>query len=889
MQASRYRIRGLLKRGGTAEIYEAFLIGDRGFERKVALKQLREEISTDERLIDHFVDEARIVSQLHHANVVNVFDFGVMDGRPFLAMELVEGLDLAELRDRAGTLPANVALAIAVEVAHALDYAHRAKDARGAPLRIVHRDVSPQNVLVSYAGDVKLSDFGIALAKRRLAETKVGVAKGKLAFMSPEQMRGDDVDARADVYSLGCLLHWMLSGASPLEADEARERVRRGGECALSRSLDRDVAAVIEAATRTEKRRRLRTAADFASELGPLLLRRMDRDARTLIRELASRYEPNAAVAEQAPLAEMMDLELVLGDAAREGVRRFESVILDGRTGLHDRADTLEDPAQLPTAYAEQPPIEEEAPPADTSDKLIGKVLHGYRLESLLGVGALARVYRARHLVLDREYAVKILYGRAAQNERSQRRLEREAVALARLRHPNIVSVVDFGNTDDGRPFLTMEMLQGTDLKTLIEQDGPVPPERAGAIARQIAEALAAAHSAGIVHRDLKPSNVMLVRDGDREVVKILDFGIARMSREEGTRITASDMLLGTPRYMAPEQIRGASNVGPPADVYGLGAVLYTMLAGTPPFVGSTVEVVQQKLDENAPPLHTGTPLDELTAYLLAKRPEERPPSAERVIQLLDEAGYGAIAATQLVDAQQLPAFVAEVPRRETSKLLIGAMIGLVAAVLVLGWALLWPQKRTTGVPRTQVEPDEPSQRKAPIVVARPDVAPREAPPPAPAQPTPPPKPRSPEKRRQTRRARMKTSAEIRAQVTRRLDEHGLSLADARQSPRLGPKAKAYERVLRSKDLPALAEAGAELLAALDGFELDESLVKAKLDRISGALNAASKTLEAKDLDALENRYLDLRSSYRPGLPEQKLRQLSKKLGVLEREIAQAR
>lgn len=891
MQASRYRIRGLLKRGGTAEVFEASVIGERGFERKVAIKQLREDILADESFVDHFVDEARIVSQLHHANLVNVFDFGVMDGRPFLAMELVEGLDLAELHAREGNIPPGVALAIAVDVAHALDYAHHARDARGTPLQIVHRDVSPQNVLVSYAGDVKLSDFGIALAKRRISETKVGVAKGKLAFMAPEQMRGDEVDARADVFALGCLVHWMLTGESPLEREDAQERVRRGGDCTLSGRLDKDVAAVIQRATRTDKRRRIRSAGDFAAEIGPLLIRRIKRDARTLIRDLVKKYQPSAALTSRPPIAEMMDLELVLGDLAQEGVRRFESVILSPQPGIQERTDTFDDPAQAPTAYAEKPPNDPVSSRSGDVDKLIGTVLHGYRLESILGSGALARVYRAKHLVLGHEYAVKILYGRAAQNERSQRRLEREAVALGQLRHPNIVSVVDFGNTEDGRPFLTMELLHGTDLKGLIEQVGPLPPARAGAIARQIAAALAAAHAAGIVHRDLKPSNVMLVNEAGVETAKILDFGIARVTQTEGTRITASDMLLGTPRYMAPEQIRGASNVGPAADIYALGAVLFTMLAGRTPFSGSTVEVVQQVLEEKPPALETGTPLDELASYLLAKRPEERPSSAERVIQLLDEAGYGHTAQTRVMDGEAFPPFVVETHTQESPKLLIGALLVLVIAVAALGSALLWPRTEPPAPP-PPVNVAK-GARKAPVVVARPDVAPPAQPPPPeppPAQP-PPAKPPPGDRRRPVRRPKVKTRsrAEIRAEVARALGDRGISMRDARTSARLGPAVRAYEGASARRSAGAMAETAEALLDALEGFEIDDALVKAKLDRISDALTAASKVLAKDALDQLENRYLDLRSSFRPGLNDRQLRALSRRLTTLEREIAEAK
>ncbi|MCK6552712.1 serine/threonine protein kinase, partial [Myxococcota bacterium] len=225
--APRYRLGRLIQRGGTAELFEAWALGDGGFSRRVALKRLLEAHAADPALVDAFVDEANLTSHLHHANIVGVYDFGELDGRPFQILELVDGLDLAEvqagLRTRGDAFPVEVALHVTAELAEALAYAHAASGADGAPLGLVHRDVTPENVLVSWAGDVKLTDFGIARAHERRARTTVNVVKGKAPFLSPEQLRGELVDARADLFALGCLLHALVAGESPT-ADEARRR-----------------------------------------------------------------------------------------------------------------------------------------------------------------------------------------------------------------------------------------------------------------------------------------------------------------------------------------------------------------------------------------------------------------------------------------------------------------------------------------------------------------------------------------------------------------------------------------------------------------------------------------------------------------------------------------
>src|SRR5262249_12636596 len=162
-------------------------------ERRIALKRILPEAAAEEWFLRAFADEARIASQLHHANVVAVLDFGLLDGLPFQALELVEGCDLAELlasaRDELPLLGEDIALFIAIAICRALAYVHSAVDANGATLGIVHRDVTPSNVLLSWAGDVKLSDFGIAYAVRRIEQTRDGMTKGTLSYMAPEQVR----------------------------------------------------------------------------------------------------------------------------------------------------------------------------------------------------------------------------------------------------------------------------------------------------------------------------------------------------------------------------------------------------------------------------------------------------------------------------------------------------------------------------------------------------------------------------------------------------------------------------------------------------------------------------------------------------------------------------
>ena len=221
-----------------------------------------------------------------------------------------------------------------------------------------------------------------------------------------------------------------------------------------------------------------------------------------------------------------------------------------------------------------------------TSPDLSGTLLGGrYRLRSLLGRGGMGSVYAAVQEDLGRSVAVKILDPLLACDPGQLERFRREALASAALGHPNIVQVTDFSApTNTQPPFLVMELLAGQSLGQLLDRESVVAPQRIAFIASQLLSALGAAHAAGIVHRDIKPDNVFLVSTSAfHDLVKVLDFGIAKLATEEGgARLTGTGAMLGTPAYMAPEQARGAV-VDHRADLYAVGATMYQALAGRLP------------------------------------------------------------------------------------------------------------------------------------------------------------------------------------------------------------------------------------------------------------------------------------------------------------------
>ncbi len=224
-----YHLLEKIATGGMAEVWRARAYGLAGFEKILVIKKVLPNLAGDEEFIKLFIDEARIAVQLLHVNIVQVFDLGEVDGEYYMAMEYVHGLDLARLVSRAlegGAFPIPLTLFIICEVLKALQFAHARTDEEGNPLRIVHCDISPQNILVSYAGEVKITDFGISRAAFQ-AKSIHEVIRGKYAYMSPEQVDGRELDGRSDLFSLGVVLYEMLTGRRLFKSKSREETIAR--------------------------------------------------------------------------------------------------------------------------------------------------------------------------------------------------------------------------------------------------------------------------------------------------------------------------------------------------------------------------------------------------------------------------------------------------------------------------------------------------------------------------------------------------------------------------------------------------------------------------------------------------------------------------------------
>src|SRR5262245_14710444 len=304
--------------------------------------------------------------------------------------------------------------------------------------------------------------------------------------------------------------------------------------------------------------------------------------------------------------------------------------------------------------------------PKGSTDPMIGRIVADrYLILARLGEGGMGRVYVAEHVKMNRQCAIKVMSAQLMNDAESTTRFAREASNAARILHPNVAAVFDYGEADK-TVYLVMEYVDGESLSTILAREGALDPRRAVAIARQIADGLTAAHELGIVHRDLKPDNVIVAakRDG-REVAKVVDFGIAKaVSDSPQDSLTRSGLVIGTPEYMSPEQLLG-DPVDARTDIYALGCMLYQMLTGVQPFAGDTREqMIRRRLNEPPPHVQAVIPelpkrLDSLIAHMLARAPNERLASAAAVSAGLDPA----VALAGWEPAHAAPMVSARVPR----------------------------------------------------------------------------------------------------------------------------------------------------------------------------------------------------------------------------------
>lgn len=644
--------------------------GERGLERLCVIKTVLPHLA-DPEYVARFRDEAKVVVRLSHGNIVPVFDASMVEGELYLAMDYVEGKDLRAVWNRCAkkgiAFPIDVAVHIARELARGLHYAHTFGD-----LKLVHRDVSPPNVLISFSGEVKLTDFGLASSILKVERTAAGIIYGKVSYMSPEQARGDAIDGRTDVYAAGIILWELLTGRQlfPQHASDGSELIERVRSPVIDPpslraprvppALDQ----IVLKALAKDVSQRYATGEQFRADLTAFMASNKDYVATDAARVSAFMQElfDDDIARERGQRRELLEHAPERLAALRAQRQADYEAALQVQQRKDEILDAIRRPSQDAIAPASNSRLREgEIPDAvreqlaayDTG-KMLGTTIERWKILRKIGEGGMGRVFEAEHKEIGRKVAIKILNPVYSRMPEVVARFRMEARAASQINHPNIIEVTDSGTTVDGSFYFVMELLDGVDVAERLKRDRSLPIVESLEIAQQVAEALSAAHQNNIIHRDLKPENVFLINhEGNSHFVKVLDFGVAKSLQEEKVRLTTPGMAMGTPEYMAPEQAAGRDSDGR-ADVYSLGAILYEMLSGTKPITGrNLMEVLTRKATEDPVPLSSLRPdvparVAALVTRMLARSPDGRPQTMEAVaaelIACMDEIRRGVAA-----------------------------------------------------------------------------------------------------------------------------------------------------------------------------------------------------------------------------------------------------
>lgn len=328
-----------------AEVYVGTVKGLGGFEKLVAIKVIHPRYSEDEHFIRMLVEEAKITVLLNHVNIAQTFDLGCIDGKYYIVMELVEGADgyrvIKRAAERRRALPIDICAHVIAEVANGLDYAHRKQDSEGRPLRIVHRDISPQNIIISSSGDVKIVDFGIAKAALRSAQTEVGVIKGKYYYMSPEQAWADPMDCRSDIFSAAVVLYELLTGRMVYSEDNVvptlLDKVRKAEIVRPERfrpSIPASLSNIVMKALAKQPEDRYESAKEFALALSGFVFEQAPAFSAARVAEMMATLFPNLGQRASAPPLRLPSVEQPLPAPGRVDLTeamRSRSVIFSMR------------------------------------------------------------------------------------------------------------------------------------------------------------------------------------------------------------------------------------------------------------------------------------------------------------------------------------------------------------------------------------------------------------------------------------------------------------------------------------------------------------------------------------------------------------------------------
>lgn len=616
-----------LARGGMGEVFLAATGGIEGAERPCVVKTIRREHATDRSFRARFLDETRIQAQLQHPGVAQILDSATgPDDVPYAVVELVEGRHLGEVLSRSHQVGLPIAwpdaVAIGIAFADALAHVHERTDASGRPLEIAHRDLSPQNVMLGYAGDLKLIDFGTARGENRRSRTVSGIVYAKPGYVAPEVANQTPGAAPADLYAFGVMLWELLSGQRFLQGDA----VAHQAAVAEGRRPLPPIAAACGAPLRLDEILLSATTPDLSARYSSA--RRAVTDLAALLKAAPSLADGDRSV--RGRVAQLMQ-RLYPAEPARSRAD-FARRVAEARRGH--------------AAAPARPGVPEPSPqPQVAGSEARDQLLSGtrYRLVRALSQGSLGEVWEAMHVDLGRPVALKILPEHSSRSPDARQCFRAEARALARLDHPGLVKIHDFGVSADGRCYFAMELLEGETLEARLER-GALPWREAVSLVIEAASALGVAHAAGLIHRDVTPSNLFLTKGK----VKVIDFGVAGHVDLRDEAASGEPLVVGTPEYVSPEQAAGAT-ADVRSDLYSLGVVLYQALTGLLPhpmgpggsptlaaLLTAKITMTPERPSVHLPEGRIPARLDRLVLAALDRDAERRPATASELSLALE-------------------------------------------------------------------------------------------------------------------------------------------------------------------------------------------------------------------------------------------------------------
>lgn len=608
-----------LGRGGMARVWLAMSTGANGFRKLVVVKQLRPEFADNERVRMMFVDEARLAAKLNHPNTVQTLEVTEHEGEFFMVMEYLDGQPLDAIQ-RQGPVPLDALLAVLIDACAGLHHAHESRDLDGSELGVVHRDVSPQNIFVTYTGDVKVVDFGIAKTAIASSVSQHGEIKGKINYMAPEQALGMSVDRRADIFSLGVILYSALSGRRLWDGtpeNRVLERLRVGdipklearpaglgappaelvnicNRCIAPAARDR-YATALELQTDLEAFAKRNGGAFARRELGAFLSRSFEAQRarrRSVIEEkvraladgtlIADAVRRSAGSSSERPKRQSSHAPRKVPTPPPLPPKRKSSQNLAAMprpAGVsQERSNVGNSDPVLQTAPTKRPPTSRRSgQPSSPS----WRMPEPYKLVSRLSQTAL--IFEAKDLHTKRGVTVQLLKGALSDDELALR-----YGPSARLRHPNTVRLLDVGSVKQPVPvtYLVRENVLGETLKAAFA-NLPMPRARVFKIAHAILASLADAHGQGVVHGRLTPEHVLLeAHEADDDVVKVLGYWPSNVA------VPRQD----DEAYRDPEAQDGVTTVG--TDLFAVGQIMHTCLMGAPLPMGHVAKHVPKDLVE---------------------------------------------------------------------------------------------------------------------------------------------------------------------------------------------------------------------------------------------------------------------------------------------------